>query len=399
MQNRYMKDIYLLALVRSIRSFSFGYIAFLLPLYLKFIGFSTTLVGFYALAATISSSILVLISGYLGDLYSRKKTLIIMSFLPAIAYIILIISHNIIIAFLSSMFGLSLSPMGGGAGGGPVAPLQTAMVASRTNKEERTKIYSYLTMIAIIMAMSGSFLSSYIIKAFPKNYYYYLFDIAIALSLFSIILLFFISEKPDKFNYKADFMPKKSAKNISKVAIAGLFGSLGLGIVLPLLPLYFKHIGANDYEISIIYDLSYMATSIALLLSNKLQHIFGYIKSILILRSVGSLPLFLIPLIHSIVIDAGIYILRTAFYQAALPIRQNVSMELYSPEERSRGSSITGIARRLPYGAATTIGSILFQIGMYFIAFFAASIISFLDPILYYLFFKEIDNKNKLILN
>ncbi|MGC9183728.1 hypothetical protein [Caldisphaera sp.] len=116
MQNRYMKDIYLLALVRSIRSFSFGYIAFLLPLYLKFIGFSTTLVGFYALAATISSSILVLISGYLGDLYSRKKTLIIMSFLPAIAYIILIISHNIIIAFLSSMFGLSLSPMGGGAG-------------------------------------------------------------------------------------------------------------------------------------------------------------------------------------------------------------------------------------------------------------------------------------------
>ncbi len=194
-------------------------------------------------------------------------------------------------------------------------------------------------------------------------------------------------------------MPKKSAKNISKVAIAGLFGSLGLGIVLPLLPLYFKHIGANDYEISIIYDLSYMATSIALLLSNKLQHVFGYIKSILILRSVGSLPLFLIPLIHSIVIDAGIYILRTAFYQAALPIRQNVSMELYSPEERSRGSSITGIARRLPYGAATTIGSILFQIGMYFIAFFAASIISFLDPILYYLFFKEIDNKNKLIPN
>jgi MFS family permease len=397
MQTKYRRDIYLLAAIRSIRSFSFGYIAFILPLYLKFIGFSTEQVGLYALFATISSSILVLLSGYLGDLYSRKKTLIIMSFLPALAYIILISSHhNIAMAFVSSIFGLSLSPMGGGAGGGPVSPLQTAMIASRTEKEERTKIYSYLSTLAIIMAMFGGFSSSYIIKAFPKSYYFDLFEIAIILSLSSIILLIPLYETPDKFSLnKKDFLPKKSAENISKIALAGLFGSLGLGIVLPILPIYFKYIGANAFTISIIYDVSYIATAIMILFSSKFQQIFGYVKGILILRSAGSLPLFLIPLIHSIIIVGAIYILRTAFYQAALPIRQNISMELYAPEERSRGSSITGIARRVPYGISTTIGSILFQIGMYFIAFFAASIISFLDPLLYYMFFKKFDTQNK----
>lgn len=393
METKYLKDIYLLGSVRAIRSFSFGYIAFLLPLYLKHIGFSVELIGVYSLIATVSSSILVLISGFLGDIFSRRKTLIIMSFLPIIAYIILISTHSIIIALSSSIFGLSLSPMGGGAGGGPVAPLQTAMIASRTNRQERTKIYSYLTVIAIVMAFIGGLFSSFIISTFVKSYFIILFEVAIILSLISIFLIIPVREEPDKVQ-KSDnkgFLPKKSAGNISKIAIAGLFGSLGLGIILPLLPIYFKDLGTSDYIISLIYDVSYAATAVVVIFSSNIEKLFGSIKGVFVLRSIGSLPLMIIPLVHSIFIAGLIYVIRTASYQAALPIRQNVSMELYSPEERSRGSSITGVARRLPYGVSSIIGSILMQIGAFLAAFFAAGLISFLDPLLYYIFFKEID--------
>jgi hypothetical protein len=58
----------------------------------------------------------------------------------------------------------------------------------------------------------------------------------------------------------------------------------------------------------------------------------------------------------------------------ALPIRQNFSMNIFSPDERSRGSSITGF---------------LFSIGMFSLAFLSAGLISTIDPILYYLFFKN----------
>ena len=97
-----MKQIPLLGLIRGLRSFYFGYIAFLIPLFLVHIGFSTIYVGIYALVATISSSVLVLLSGFMGDLYSRKKTLLLMSVLPAFIFISFLFTRNFIIISLTS---------------------------------------------------------------------------------------------------------------------------------------------------------------------------------------------------------------------------------------------------------------------------------------------------------
>jgi len=51
--------------------------------------------------------------------------------------------------------------------------------------------------------------------------------------------------------------------------------------------------------------------------------------------------------------------------------------------------SITGIFRKLPYGGASSIGGFLFSIGMFALAFFSAGLVSTIDPILYYIFFKN----------
>ncbi|MCY0859749.1 MAG: MFS transporter [Sulfolobaceae archaeon] len=391
------RDIFLLGITRVIRSFSFGYIAFLLPLYLKAMGFSVELIGLYALVATISSSILVIISGFLGDIYSRKKTLLIMSALPIFAMIILISTKSIPLLFASSVFGLTFAAMGGGAGGGPIAPLQTAMVASRV-KEGRTKVYSYLTTAATFSAIAGGFFSSYVIQT-VKDYYHVLFTLALALMTASLIAVALISEEPDKVPnvVKRSVLPKKSARNITKVAVSGMFGSLGLGMILPLLPIYFKDIGANDFTISLIYDASYIVAGISVLFASKVEKIFGTVNGIFIFRSLGTLPLILIPFFHDIAIAGAIYVMRTGFYQLALPMRQNLSMDLYSPEERSRGLSFTGVARRLPYGVASVVGSTLLALGLYVLLFSISGFIAFLDPMLYYIFFREYNKPSRSV--
>jgi hypothetical protein len=66
-------------------------------------------------------------------------------------------------------------------------------------------------------------------------------------------------------------------------------------------------------------------------------------------------------------------------------------MGLYSAEERSRASSLTGIARRLPYGVATVFGSLLFSAGGFIGLFASAAGISFIDPLLYYMFFRNLN--------
>ena len=390
---RYARDIYVLGAVRVLRSFTFGYIAFVLPLYLEHIGFRPEGIGLYALIATVSSAALTLASGWLGDLYSRRRTLAVVSLLPAGTYSILLATRQEPIVMASAAFGLTLSPMGGGSGGGPVAPLQTAMVASRVGAAERTRVYSMLTMASILSALAGSAFSGAVIRAYRADYYQVLLLLALVVTVSTSGLVLAISEEADRLataSSRRSVLPRRSATNIGKVSLAGMMGSLGLGLVMALIPVYFKDVGASELEVSIIYDASYAATALSMLAAPRAERLLGPVKSILVLRGLGSALLAAIPFLP-LPAAAAVYVARSALYQAALPIRQNVSMELYSPDERSRGLSITGLFRRLPYGVAAAVGSILFQAGLFALLFAAAGAVSLLDPVLYYAFFRYVD--------
>ncbi len=380
-------DINILMITRVLRNFYFGYLSFLLPLFLRFHGFSYIDVGLYALLTTLSSSVLVLISGFLGDLYSRKKMLVIMSSLSIFFLIIVLFTTNYTLLMVSSVFGITLSGIGGGAGGGPIAPLINAMVADRV-KVRRTRIYSSLTSLGIFSAVFGSLLSA-VISAKYANYFTILFTVALVLSVVSVMLTMSISEwKVERAPQKKKVLPTKSGKNIMYISFAGAFGSLGLGIILPLISIWFHDAGLSTSIISVIFMVSYIASGITVNFSSFFERWIGSINSIVLFRALGSVLLIFIPFVP-ILFSVIIFIARTAFYQMALPVRQNFSMNVFNPEERSRGSSITGIFRRLPYGFATELGSVMFTLGIASLAFVSAGLISVLDPVFYYVFFKN----------
>ncbi|MDP8012468.1 MAG: hypothetical protein RAK23_06620 [Thermoplasmata archaeon] len=223
-----------------------------------------------------------------------------------------------------------------------------------------------------------------------ENYYYILFVIALFLAFISTIITFCMKDMQVKNNEEKKVLPVKSGKNILFISMAGMFGSLGLGIVLPLISLWFQDMGLKTFQISLIFSLSYIFSGIAVMFSFYFENILGTIKSIVIFRFLGSILLVIIPFIP-LLFAILVFILRTMFYQMALPIRQNFSMNIFSPNERSRGSSITGIFLRLPYGIASSIGGFLFTIEMFALAFVSAGLLSTLDPILYYVFFRNME--------
>ncbi|MHB8358944.1 MAG: MFS transporter [Thermoplasmataceae archaeon] len=385
-----MRQIPILGVIRGLRSFYFGYISFLVPLFLKHIGYSYVEVGIYALVATVSSAALVLVSGFMGDLYSKKKTLIIMSGLPAFIFIAFLVTHNFIIIFLTALLGISFSAIGGGAGGGPVAPIMTAFVADKVSSSDRTRIYSILMIVSIASAIAGSSTSS-VFERYVSDYYMFLFLLALALNLLSIGLTFLLEDtkiRKRERDEKMEVIPKKSGMNILKIGLSGALGSAGLGVVTPILSLWFLQIGLPPYIISIVFTASYVAAGIGVIFSSSMERIFGSIYAIGIFRTLGSVLFIVMPFVPPLVAGA-VYALRTGFYQLALPIRQSFQMGLLNPEERARGNSLTGIARRLPYGASTTFGSFLLSIGSIVFMFTFAGVISMFDPILYVLFFRK----------
>ena len=389
-----LRQIPLLGAIRGLRSFYFGYIAFLIPLFLKQVGFSVVEIGIYALVATIASSGLVLLSGFMGDLYSKKKTLLIMSGLPAFIFVTFLLTHNFALLFLTSVLGITFSAIGGGAGGGPVAPILTAFVADKVSSSSRTWVYSALMLVSIISAIAGSSTSA-VFEKYVSDYYTDLFAIALILNIASLFLTLLLEDTKIKRvkGKKTQIMPKNSGRNIAKIGLSGAMGSVGLGVITPIISLWFHQIGVPTYVISIIFTASYVASGVGVLFASTVERWLGAIYAIGIFRGLGSGLFILMPFVPPMVAGA-IYAIRTGLYQLALPIRQNFQMTILDPGERARGNSLTGIARRLPYGVSTTFGSFLLSAGAIVFMFSFAGIVSLFDPILYVYFFRKYKKEN-----
>jgi MFS family permease len=393
------RNAVLLIACRAIRSLAFGYLTFIVPLYLKSIGFSAVIIGLYFLVATISSAILVLISGFLGDMIGRRDALIIMSSLFIISMVIFSITNNKVLLFLTSVFGTTTGSMGGGgAGGGPVTPLQTSLLADNTELNERTRIFSLTTSISLLSSLLGSLISYAILSLGFSDLV--LFRISLVLSIISLMLLVLISR--DKPRIKSlsinDILPRRSSKPITRIAIAGSLGSLGLGMVTPLLPLWFRlFLNASEIEINEVYTASYVVSIILTLMARRIEVFMGRVRAISILRSISVFLFIVMALMPVFMIDAVLYVIRVTLYTITIPLRQSLSMDLMDENERARGLSITGLARRVPYGLGSTIAGLLMNYAEFSLSMVLGGGIALLDPILYYIFFRHYDDRSSQV--
>ncbi|MCL5677818.1 MAG: MFS transporter [Candidatus Thermoplasmatota archaeon] len=377
---------------RISRSFAFGYVSFVLPLYLRFIGMSYIDIGIYALVATIASAALSTVSGFLGDFYGRRRMLILLSLLFPAMMMLLLTLHSIPDIFITSLLGVSFTGgIGGGSGGGPIAPLQTSLLADLTTDESRTRSFGLLMSGAVFAALAGSLFSTAVSAfTFRQEYFRILFLTGLVFSIASFLFIFLMkfSDKPAEKG--SAVVPVKSAHGIGRIALSGLFGSVGLGLIMPFIPIWFSDImHATDGQISVIYSLSYLGTAFAVLLATRVEGSVGMIRGITFFRGLSSVLLIAIPFSGSIAAAAALFVVRTGLYSMTIPLRQSFSMQLFDPSERARGAGITGIARRIPFGIAASLSGVLFAIGISALAFASAGLISIFDPVLYYFFFRR----------
>ncbi|MQL55535.1 hypothetical protein [Acidianus ambivalens] len=74
-------------------------------------------------------------------------------------------------------------------------------------------------------------------------------------------------------------------------------------------------------------------------------------------------------------------------------MRQSLAMDVFSDKERASGTSITGLARRIPYGLGSLISGALFSAGLFALSIFLGGVISLFDPLLYYIFFRNYEKR------
>ncbi|TRM89353.1 MFS transporter [Sulfolobus sp. C3] len=356
-----MRDDYgyvFLLISRVARSVGIIYITLSSSLYLSALGVKPDVIGVVFLGAIGFSSVLTFSLGMIGDRYGYKKILIATETLACVASLILgTVVSNYYLIFTALIIG----GVGGAAGGikGAFSPGLTALVASNWKDErERIKRMSFLMSASSFSGIGGSILLS--LRAYINNTiqgYRMLYLISFILLLISTISLFFVGEvkRPRK---TSKIMSISSFKYISKVIISNSITGFGLGLAIPLLPLWFNlAFHANSFMIGLVFTMSYLFTAVGSLVSNKIKAEPLRVASVTrILNGVFLIAMALSPWFP---LAALIYIIRGLNAGIGSPNRTMVNVRGVSAEDFGTASSIQGIATRLSQMSSGLSGYLL----------------------------------------
>jgi MFS family permease len=138
---------------RGLRDFGDGFVAVLLPVYLKALGFSPFEVGALAATALLGSALLTLAVGLLGVRYDHRLLLISSAGLMTATGIALSIVDSYALLLVVAFVG-SVNPSGGSASS--FVPVEHAVLTRETADAERTKAFARYGLVGGLASAGGA---------------------------------------------------------------------------------------------------------------------------------------------------------------------------------------------------------------------------------------------------
>src|SRR5262249_12612077 len=137
---------------RATRSFSQSAIAVLIAIYLGLHGFSLVQVGAFLTVGAVGAALAAVVAGVLGDAVGRRRTLVILSCLMALAGGVLIVSESFPVLLIAAFVG----NLSGFVGGGGTGPLEQAVLAVSVTPQRRTDLFALGSIAGTIASSLGA---------------------------------------------------------------------------------------------------------------------------------------------------------------------------------------------------------------------------------------------------
>lgn len=335
---------------RASRSIGIIYMVLAFPLYLKILKLNLINIGIIIATIMLVTVVEALLLGMFGDRHGYKYSLLIAEALPVVGAAILFLSSNIDFIILAMI----ITGLSGGAGGmrGLFSPGLTALVASNYENESiRVKKLSTLTMITSFFSIFGSIMlaSEVLLSKYVGTImaYRYLFLVADILMFISFISIIFIKEtkRPKK---TSKVMKKQSFNYISKIMIINVVSGIGMGVSIPMLPLWIELMyktGAGT--VGIIFGVSYLTTALSSYLSSRSFGHFNVLNVSAITRSLSGFLLIAMALSPTIIIAGFMYLLRSIFAGFGSPNRSALNVRGIDREDYGSATSFNGVSSRM----------------------------------------------------
>ena len=395
-------DIILILLSGIFRSIATGALGVIIGLYLyNVLHLSFMLIGIFFGVGAFSAPLMSIYFGRLGDYYGRKRVLmVILPFLPLSILILLLTSGYpfLLLAAALGNFGTA-GVLASGSTGAVAAPIMNALLADKTNEKNRTKVYSLFFLSLGLAGAVGALLSH---LSYREE-----FIIALIFSLAALIAILPVSdrygESLSRYSFNSTNQHELDKKIIKMFVATGTLNGLGQGLVTPFLPLIFEVLlKVPNGEIGNIFFLGGIVAAFASLLTPIITDKLGFVKTIVLTRSISTVALILLPfvnrfsqiLIYDLIIALVLFLIYIMFRVISLPTQSSLMMNLVSQDSRSTATGTNQAARLFPSAIATISSGFIINYLALPIPFFLAFIVNIANIYLYKKFFKDTETSN-----
>jgi len=383
-------DLRLLVLSMSLRRVILGCLQVIRSLYLYIIGYDLLAIGLLSMIATMVGAMRSVSVGLLSDRYGRKIFIVLGGIFSMIRLLIYAYFTDYTLLIVAQIIGA----MGEGAGAGQ--PSVSGMIADKSRKETRVKVFTVFALTNSFVGILGSLLGS-----LPKpiqswlsigeaESFRLLFLFCAFLSFVSFIFVLPIREEPVRISTdkRESFLPKKSTATISRFSIVRAIGGFGFGITEDLIGPWFKIRFLMGEEIlGPVYAVSRFIVMLLYLLIFKAERELDEVKIITMNRIISAAAMLLIPFVPSYLEFSLLLIAYRISVTITMPIRQSFIVSIVDPSERASAVGFSNLARMAFRSFAPAIGGYIMQSISMSLPFAIGAVVVALNGISYNLFF------------
>lgn len=350
---------------RAMRSAALIFVTLSTPLYLLVLKFDIVSIGLIYLFVSLTTVVISLGIGMLGDRIGFRKALIIGEIPAIFITAALTFSTNIYII----LAGIIISGTAGAPGAmrGAMSPGMNAYIATNwSDNANRVRRMALITSTSSFFAIAGSLMlysHGLLLNYYGAvNSFRILYGVGFALVTLSMVSLFMLKEKP-VVKKTEHIMKKASGVHVLKVAISNAVNGSGIGLAVVLLPAWFElRYGLSASQVGLAFLGSYVGAALGSLIASRIgvsNRSGSTLRVAWVTRVVQGGLLVGMAFSPFVIMAIILYSTRSLLAGFGLPSRNAINVSGIQQGDFGAGTSLQGVSVRVSQGFSGLSGYLM----------------------------------------
>jgi MFS family permease len=366
------RDVALLFATRTVRLFSYGFLAVVLVLYLTSLGLGGGEIGVLLALALFGDAAISLWLTTNADRIGRRRVLVVGALLVLVAGLAFVASPVYLVLIAAATIGV-ISPTGNEVG--PFLAVEQASLSQLVPPARRTPVFARYQLVGSLATAAGTLAGGAVAQlalnvGFAEADAYRLVIAGYAVAGVVLAGLFLLLspavEVPPRVVVD-DGIRRRLGLHQSRGIVLQLSALFALdafagGFVAQSFVAYWfsQRFGLDAALLGTLLAGANVLAGLSALAAAPLAARFGLIRTMVFTHLPSNVLLILVPFMPTLPLAAGVLLTRFAISQMDVPTRQSYTMAVVAPDERSAAAGVTGIARSVGVAASPVLAGPLY---------------------------------------